>query len=373
MKHMTRHLHVVAPAVAATLALALVAGCGGGSDSAAMSGTASNSQLANDKELGGADLIAKAEREGHVTVYTANTLEQAHRMADAFHKTFPKIEVEVQRQAGSDLFEVVQSELRANKLRADVIEESDLGLEEALPKDLFAEQQSPSDPAYSKQWPAEGKFYPVIVDPHGFAYNSSLVDASQAPKSWQDYLNPAFNGQRAHVAPPAGGCSWVLGLYEGKVLGGQKLGDHEAYWKKVAATKPSISPSNGEMIQRLSQGELKISTMLLSAAALPISQGAPVKFVFPEEGLPACDIVTGVVAKAPHPNAARLYENWSLSHRGQETWRGFGGFSGRTDVKPPKGTPAGLKIWDTPLDEYLDNNLKDKWEGEWNAIFHYTP
>lgn len=371
---MREHLNVVVPAVGAVLALGIVAGCGGdGGSSAAQGGSASSSALAKDPELGGADLIAKAEKEGHVTVYTANTLEQAQRMADAFHKTFPKIKVELQRQAGSDLFELVQSEMHANKLRADVIEESDLGLEEALPKDLFAKQQSPSDSAFKHEWPAAGAFYPAYVDPHGFAYNSALVKGADVPTSWQDYLNPAFNGQRAHVAPPAGGCSWVLGLYEGKVLGEQMRGDHEAFWKAVAATKPSISPSNGEMIQRLSQGELKISTMLESAAALPISQGAPVKFVFPKEGLPACDIVTGIVAKAPHPNAARLYENWSLSKRGQSAWVGFGGFSGRTDVPHPKGTPPGLKIWDTPLDLYLDDGFKNKWESQWNSIFHYTP
>lgn len=368
---MVKHLNVAVAALAA-IVLALCAGCGG-DDSSASGGAASASALASDPELGGADLIAKAEKEGHLTLYTANTLEQAQRMADAFHDAFPKIDVELQRQAGSTLYEVVRSELHAGKLRADVIEESDLGLSESLPKDLFVKRESPSDAQYPKQWPAAGAFYPVYEDPHGFAYNTALVDDADAPKSWEDYLNPAFNGQRAHVAPSAGGCSWVLGLYEGKVLGEQQLGNHEAYWKKVAATDPSISPSNGEMIQRLSQGELKISTMLLSAAALPISQGAPVKFVFPTEGLPACDIVTGVVAKAPHPNAARLYQNWSLSQRGQTTWTGFGGYSVRKDVKPPKGTPPNLEIWQTPLDEYLDEDLKSKWEGEWNKLFHYTP
>lgn len=365
---MARYRRASAVTMGIVLSLALVVGCGSDSEDAP---SASADTLARDPELGGADLITKAGKEGRVTVYTANTLEQAQAMADAFHKDFPNIEVEVVRKGGAELYQLVESELRADKLRADVLDESDLGLAQELPKDVFADYKIPSDAKYPAQY-TRGVFYPVYEDPHGFAYNTALVDEADAPKTWQDYLSPKFNGRRAHVAAGAGGCSWILALFQGRVLGEQQGGDHQAYWKKVAATKPTISPSNGELIQRLTQGEVKITTMLTGPGRGAIDSGAPVKLVYPPEGVPACIHAQAVVAKSAHPNAARLYHNWSLSKRGQTVWvHELGGFSVRTDMPAPPSAPPDVKIWPTPVDDFL--NLANKWLPEWDEIFHYKP
>jgi iron(III) transport system substrate-binding protein len=41
--------------------------------------------------------------------------------------------------------------------------------------------------------------------------------------------------------------------------------------------------------------------------------GAPVEIVYPAEGSPYVPSPTGIMAKAPHPNAARLFQNFLYS------------------------------------------------------------
>jgi iron(III) transport system substrate-binding protein len=366
-----RGSHGFVAALAAAGALALLgAGCGdsedGESDAASQ---ASQAKLRSDPELGGAQLIDAANKEGRLVLYTAQTVDEANGMAEAFEKDFPDIDVEVVRKSGAELFELVSSEARAGKLRADVMEQSDIVLALDLQEefDLFEPQDSPSDAAFPDEYPVKA-FYPVYEILHAFAYNTQLVDEADAPKTWEDYLDPAFNGRRAHVAAGGGGCSWALTLFQGKELAGE---DHAEYWRKVAALNPTLSVSNAQLIQQLGQGEFMISTMQAAVAEGAIKDGAPVKMVYPPEGVPTCDMVSAVVRKAANPNAARLYWNWSLSKRGQSVWvNDLDGVSVREDLSIPKIVPADTNIWHTPLDAYME--LRDKWVADWNDIFNYT-
>ena len=61
-------------------------------------------------------------------------------------------------------------------------------------------------------------------------------------------------------------------------------------------------------------------TAQYSAYLLAKAKGAPIEFVFPEEGLTLTPGVLGVVAEAPHPNAAQLFMDWFLSVPGQKVY-----------------------------------------------------
>jgi iron(III) transport system substrate-binding protein len=63
---------------------------------------------------------------------------------------------------------------------------------------------------------------------------------------------------------------------------------------------------------------------------------------------------TGVAAKAPHPNAARLFVDFVLSKRGQEVIRGMNRIPDRTDVALDPRWTEGVKPTFAPA-EVLDN------------------
>ena len=45
--------------------------------------------------------------------------------------------------------------------------------------------------------------------------------------------------------------------------------------------------------------------------------GAPIKIIFPPEGVPVNPYASGIPKTAAHPNAAKLFLNWCLSKEGQ--------------------------------------------------------
>ena len=72
---------------------------------------------------------------------------------------------------------------------------------------------------------------------------------------------------------------------------------------------------------------------------------------------------------APHPNAAKLFQEWSLSEEGQMKMVGIiGAFSARPDIAPPKGLPALTEfksLFVQNMEEFADflSKFPDVWKG----------
>ncbi|MGZ9130139.1 MAG: ABC transporter substrate-binding protein, partial [Candidatus Binatia bacterium] len=79
-------------------------------------------------------------------------------------------------------------------------------------------------------------------------------------------------------------------------------------------------------------------------------EGAPIEWIAPEPVI-GLTFGTAVVKDAPHPNAARLFNDFLLSREGQEITAAAGYFVPRTDVASPilKETPAKTKIIPLPM------------------------
>lgn len=319
-------------------------------------------------QVGGGDLIEAAQREGKVVVYTSNTSTEAEFLAKHFMETFPKIQVEVVRRGGGELYELIASELTGGRFRGDVIEESSPALLTRLQK-LFLvldHYTSPSDGLYKNPYVVPGLFHTPWLILHGFAYNSALVSGGNVPSTWKDLLNPAFDGRRSVVAASAGGCAEALWYVLDKLVG-------ESYWREMAARKPVISTSNGLMIQMVARGQVLVTTMLDEAARLQIRRGAPVAMIFPKEGVAPCVTVSSIARKAPHPNAARLWLNWTLSDLGQGVWvKELDLFSLREGMPGPAGiNRKDVKImWFDPQFLILH---RDEFVKHWAQLFNYTP
>jgi len=63
-------------------------------------------------------------------------------------------------------------------------------------------------------------------------------------------------------------------------------------------------------------------------------QGAPFKQVRPAEGVGLTPNAQSLVKNAPHPNAGRLWIDWSLSHKGQQLLGDLGYGPVRQGINP---------------------------------------
>ncbi|HLU03552.1 MAG TPA: extracellular solute-binding protein [Advenella sp.] len=305
-----------------------------------------------------ADLAKAAEKEGKLVVYTANQLESEQDLVAQFNKKYPNIKVEIVRAPGSRLATRIQTEAAAGKLAADVIDMSDRGLVQSF-KQVFADYAPPN----ADQYPASLKDIPNVWPKTvwGFVIAYNVASGVAPPASWADLTDKKYAGKVGTVVANSGGSTWTRALFERKVVG-------DDYWEKLAANKPMLYPSGAPAASGIVRGEALLGGVQSNSVIPMVRDGAPIKVVYPTEGVPVTASVAGVVKDSKNPNAARLFMNWALSEEGQAAWvKNGGGFSVMKNAPMPEGADASTKIWIPDSKEFT--SLRNEWLAKWNLVF----
>ncbi|HEX5321126.1 MAG TPA: extracellular solute-binding protein [Stellaceae bacterium] len=260
------------------------------------------------------DLIAAAKKEGTVVFYTSIELQTAEKIGAAFEKAYPGIKVQVERNGAERIFQRLMQERGANIHAADVVEASDMTALLAWKREGWLAPFLPADVA--KYWPADQK------DPDGcyaterftlspILYNTKLVKAEDAPKSFADLLDPKWTGKLVKAHPGYSGTIMTVTFEIARDIGWdylKKLGQQHVMQVQSAADPP----------KKVAQGERPVAADGGEYVPLQmIARGAPLAFVYPTEGTPSIPGGAGVVVDAPHPNAARLFDLYLFSKEGQ--------------------------------------------------------
>src|SRR5262245_61826043 len=160
-----------------------------------------------------ARLVEGARKEGKLAFWingwTANELEQ---MFGKFRQRYPFVNVEYWRAAeDSQLHQKMMYEARAGIQNVDIAS-SEINLIAELKKAGLAKKYA---------WPNTSAWSPQHKDPEGYwvasningivvVYNTSLVSAAEAPKDWEDLLNPKW---RKSISMDRDAAEWVLMLW----------------------------------------------------------------------------------------------------------------------------------------------------------------
>ena len=96
------------------------------------------------------------------------------------------------------------------------------------------------------------------------------------------------------------------------------------------------------MLAALDKGQVDIVAGLLGYAAYgALKRGQSLRLVWPKEGIPLVIGPVAILTAAPHPNCARLFEDFVLSAEGQEVVvASMQTYSVRPGMGPPEGRPA---------------------------------
>jgi len=258
-----------------------------------------------------AALAEAARKEGTLTWYIAQVDgETAELMGRAFTARYPGVKVSVIRTTGQVAYERLLQDLKNNAPQCDVFSTTDIAHMPALKKRNEIAQYVPENAAAMA--PAfqglgeDGLYYPTTSTLMVIIYNTQRVKPEEAPKNWTDLLDPKWKGRVAFGHPAFSGYvgCWTL---EMRTLYGWKFFD------QLAKNNPRIGRSGNDPITLLNAGECvtglgPLATMLLSA-----EKGNPIAAQYPTDGALLCIGPSAVMARAPHPNAARLFQNWLLS------------------------------------------------------------
>jgi iron(III) transport system substrate-binding protein len=147
------------------------------------------------------------------------------------------------------------------------------------------------------------------------------------------------------------------------------------FFKEMAKKKPTFIGRSEQSAQRILTGQDVIAFGGNPSRVLQSNQkGAKLKILYPEEGFTFLPQMTFILAKSPHPNAAKLWFDFILSEEGQKILAdkealisARAGFQSSTPAIAPNF--ASLKIIKVDWEKMSADQLM-KYRDEWVNIFN---
>ena len=308
----------------------ILAACSRASDSSAAAASTGSASASAGPDM------AKARKEGlvlwHANDETAKT---------TFLKGFTAatgIPATSQRVLPGAALPKLQAEFQTGKAPScDVYDTSEVGLVYTLQQQGHLMQyMSPELEAYESPYVSSPKGFwtTYFVSPLPITYRTDHLPEAQAPKSYEDLLDPKWKGKMG-FQDSSGGSSFTFWYELRKLLPAD-------YFQKLAALTPRSYSSSTQISTDLNSGVILLSPgFSMYQVYLALKQKLPYKIVLSAPGMPTNNLPTAIIANPPHPDAAKAYIDYSLSQVGQQSWTDIlGSYSARSDVKPPAGLPS---------------------------------
>jgi iron(III) transport system substrate-binding protein len=302
------------------------------------------SEIAN---YAGADrqqvLEAGARREGTILLYATGT--QIQPLLDRFMQKYPFIKVAMPRAPSIDVTRKVIEEYSAGLYQVDAYELSSYGLVVPRAQGLLQPFASPELADYDPNTIEPGRNWVSVRESYlGIGYNTRKISQQDAPKSYQDLLDPRWKGKMAISGSLSTSANWV---------GGMVISLGVDYVRKLGQQDIRVYELSGRALANLTiSGEVPLSpTIYNSHVEASRAQGAPIAWNVPGP-VAVTDTSTALALKAPHPHAAMLLIDFLMSKEGQAMYRDLGYVPARNGMAP-KDFPALQKLYLTNRPNYI--------------------
>jgi iron(III) transport system substrate-binding protein len=289
-------------------------------------------------------LIAAAKKEGRVSFYTAMDLDFAQRLGKAFEEKYPGISAKVERSGAERVFQRISQEHTSKIAAVDLANTADAAHVIIWKRNGWLAPYLPEDVAkhYDKAYyDPDGLAIVTRILVSPIAYNTQLVKKEDAPKSFKDLLDPKWAGKMCKGHPAYSGTIMNATQQIARDLGWE-------YFEKLAKQRVMQLQSATDTPKKVQLGERAV--MVDGAGYLVIrykEEGSPLEIVYPEEGTPLATGPSVVFKSAPHPNAARLFQNWMHSREAQQylvDWARQYSAHGQTKEKPSVRALRDIKL-----------------------------
>lgn len=365
MKHRTcKSFVLLSLLLCAVLALAA---CGGGaapastppSSVAPASSAPASSEVPDETPAGS----------GEVSVYTAYTEDEARGLFDLFEQE-TGIKVRMVQMPAGEIYARVQAESSNPQVSCwfgtPVHTLTTAGREGYLEPYTSANLADIPEARHDSEnfWTPHSVSLVTIITNKDWLAENGL----EAPKTWDDLLDPAYQGQvvLAHPATSGMSYSWLISVVE-------RFGEEEGfkYMKELDKNVFQYSKSGAAPARMVGMGEAGAAFSFSLDAMQSITAGYPIEVSYPEDGT-GSDL-TGIALIKDGPadqmeNAKKLID-WAITHDAQhymvnEHYR----LPVRDDVEFPEGVTSFSELNLMPLDSAfaVDNRdrLLSKFESE---------
>jgi len=258
-------------------------------------------------------LVEGARKEGSLVFYSPDREDLTNLRIKYFTDMYPGVvqKFVTPRVRNDIMIDRLLTEARAGKHQADVVWlqfhlVSSLQKEKRLAKYVAVEDAAlPDGLKVDGQWRSLGNRLFHIM------YNTKLLSEKEAPQTWEDLLDPRFDGHIL-MTDPSLIIPWLTTykLWQDKLAPG--------FLTKLAAQHPTFVSSSNPGAQQIAAGEKWINVPSSPRALVAVlAAGAPIGYVVPKPTT-IQESTQAISTAAKHPNAARLFMDYTLSPEGQQ-------------------------------------------------------
>jgi iron(III) transport system substrate-binding protein len=312
-------------------------------------------------------LIDAAKKEGQVVYYTSTDLPVAEKLAKGFEAKYPGIAVRVERTGAERVFQRIGQEYSSNIHAVDVVNSSDAAHFIVWKRDGVLLPYVPEEVA---KYPAEhrdpdGQFASFRVWLSIIAYNTNMVKAEEAPKSFADLLDPKWKGKIVKAHPGYSGTIMTATYQMQRDLGW-------SFFEQLAKQNIMQVQSSADPPKKLDLGERAVMADGNEYNIFQMREGGrPVEPVYATEGSPLIIGPNGIFKSSPNPNAAKLFQSFALGREAQQLIIDVGGLrSVHPDTKEKAGRRPLKDIKTMKDDAAAVEQQSEAIKSRYSKIFH---
>lgn len=160
----------------------------------------------------------------------------------------------------------------------------------------------------------DGKYVGVELFVLGFSYNTDLVTEEEAPKTWEDLLDPKWEGKIQFPNPAASGTATLMVMDQM-----MQQGEDEAweYFNKLVDQANSVPDSGSAPTKAVAMGEAHIGIGFDFMAYEQKAKGETVDFVVPDK-TPVLVNPATLIESGPNEAGGKAFMDFLLSKEAQQ-------------------------------------------------------
>src|SRR6266704_2936109 len=250
-------------------------------------------------------LIAAAQKEGSLTLYTSFAEKDLPPLTAAFEKKYG-VKVKVWRAGSEKVLQRTLAEAAARRYEVDAIHSSALEMETLHREKILQAVMSPhSAELIAGALRPHGEWVATYLSVWVQAYNTHLVKKEDLPKTFQDLLDPKWRGKLGIEANVPEWYSTVV-LHMGEEKGVRFFRD------LVGRNGISVRTGHSLLNNMVVAGEVPLAlTVYNYMPEAAKKKGAPIDWFALEPAVARSNAI-GAARRAPHPNAALLFYEYML-------------------------------------------------------------
>ncbi|KQW97085.1 iron ABC transporter substrate-binding protein [Massilia sp. Root418] len=263
-------------------------------------------------------LIDGAKKEGKLVVYGATDSKATQPLIKEFSALYPGISVEYNDMNSTEVYNRFISEAAAGGNTADVMWSSAMDLQMRLASDGHALKYKSVEASKIPGWAVwDDQAYGTTFEPAAIVYNKRLLDPKEVPQNHAEFAKliqqPKFKDKVTTYDIEKSGVGFMFMTQDAKE--NPNFLDLE---NAFGVAKVRVQSSTGTMMERISSGENLIGYNVLGSYALVRAKSDPsIGVVLPKDYTLILSRVMFINKAAKNVNAAKLWLDFMLSHRGQ--------------------------------------------------------